>query len=476
MNPKITKPGVFVAAFLAAALAFVMATAPRLEAEPRTRVPADRAEITLSFAPVVRQTAPAVVNIYARRVVEDRRGPFAGDPFFGDLFRGFGPPTPRVQNALGSGVIVAPDGIVVSNYHVVGGASDIRVVLTDRREYAARVILADEDSDLAVLQLDGATDLPALKLQDSDRAEVGELVLAIGNPFGVGQTVSSGIISGLARSGIAVGSGRGYFIQTDAAINPGNSGGALVDMQGQLVGVNTAILTRSGGSLGIGFAVPSNLVAQVIAQAQAGNDRFVRPWAGISAQTLDPALADAFGMTIPEGVVITDMHADSPFAAAGLRAGDVVRAVDGASVNSAPEMMFRLAATGIGGVAGIDYLRADGTEGAAQVDLIPPPETPARAPRTIRTNTALRGLSIVTINPAVIAEWNLPFDARGALVTDLRDMAARTGLRRGDILLAINGQPIADSMDAERAAQDTGRNWHVEALRDGRRVSLRFRL
>ncbi|NYS26597.1 trypsin-like peptidase domain-containing protein [Rhodobacteraceae bacterium 2376] len=476
MNPKITKPGVFAAAVLAAALALVMAMAPRLEAEPQTRVPTDRAEITLSFAPVVRQTAPAVVNIYARRVVEDRRGPFAGDPFFGDLFGGFGPPTPRVQNALGSGVIVAPDGIVVSNYHVVGGASDIRVVLTDRREYAARVILADEDSDLAVLQLDGATDLPALTLQDSDRAEVGELVLAIGNPFGVGQTVSSGIISGLARSGIALGSGRGYFIQTDAAINPGNSGGALVDMQGQLVGVNTAILTRSGGSLGIGFAVPSNLVAQVIAQAQAGNDRFVRPWAGISAQTLDPALADAFGMTIPEGVVITDMHADSPFAAAGLRAGDVLRAVDGAPVNSAPEMMFRLAATGIGGVAGIDVLRADGSEGAVQVNLIPPPEIPARAPRTIRANTALRGLSIVTINPAVIAEWNLPLDARGALVTDLRDMAARTGLRRGDILLAINGQPIADSTDAERAAQDTGRTWHVEALRDGRRVSLRFRL
>ncbi len=457
-----------------------MISAPVLHAEAEVRVPADQAEITLSFAPVVRQTAPAVVNIYASRVVEQHRSPFAGDPLFGDLFgdffSGLGAPVPRVQNALGSGVILTPDGIVVSNHHVVGDATDIRVVLNDRREYAARAILSDAESDLAVLQLDGAQDLPALALQDSDRVEVGELVLAIGNPFGVGQTVSSGIVSGLARSGIALGSGRGYFIQTDAAINPGNSGGALVNMQGRMVGINTAILTRTGGSLGIGFAVPSNLVAQVVAQAQEGNARFVRPWAGIRAQALDPGLADAFGMSLPEGVVITDMHPDSPFASAGLRPGDVVLSVDGGAVNSAPEMMFRLAATGIGGVAEIAFLRADGTADMAAVDLIAPPEHPARDTRRITAESALRGLSVETVNPAVIAEWNLPFDAQGALVTDLQGIAARTGLRRGDIVLAINGQPVADSAEVERAARTDARNWQIEVLRDGRRIALRFRV
>ncbi len=464
-------------------LAVILLPQPPAPLHADARVPADRAEITLSFAPVVRDAAPAVVNIYASRLVEQRRSPFAADPFFGDLFEdffggfggGFGAPAPRVQNALGSGVIVAPEGIVVSNHHVVGDATDIRVVLADRREYDASVILSDAESDIAVLRLEGAAELPALGFADSDAVEVGELVLAIGNPFGVGQTVSSGIISGLARSGIALGSGRGYFIQTDAAINPGNSGGALVDMRGRLVGINTAIMTRGGGSVGVGFAVPSNLVAQVVAQAQDGEDRFQRPWAGVRAQALDAGLAEAFGMTLPEGVVLTDLHAESPFAAAGLRAGDVVLAVDGGPVNSAPEMMFRLAATGIGGAAEIAYLRADGSAETTTVALIPPPDSPRRDPRVIRADSALRGLSVETVNPAVIAEHNLPLDAQGALVTDLQGIAARTGLRRGDIVLAINGVTVADSADVERAAQAGTRNWQVEVLREGRRLALRFR-
>ena len=461
------------AAFLGAALPPATVQA---EAQP-VRVPASAEEITLSFAPVVRETAPAVVSIYARRVVErrGRGGPFAGDPLFGELFRDFGPPVPRVQDALGSGVILSPDGIVVSNYHVVGDATDIRVVLSDRREYAAEVVLADEASDLAVLRLDGAEGLPVLDFADSDAAEVGELVLAIGNPFGVGQTVSSGIISGLARSGIAVGSGRGYFIQTDAAINPGNSGGALVDMQGRLLGVNTAILTRSGGSLGIGFAIPSNLVAQMVAQAQEGRDRFVQPWAGIRAQAMDPGLAEAFGQGVPEGVVITDMHADSPLRAAGLRPGDVVIAVDGGPVNSAPEMMFRLAAAGLGATAEIEYL-GDGETRVTEGALEAPPDTPARDPRLIGGQSALRGLSVETINPAVIAERDLPLDAEGVVVTGLRDIVARSGLRPGDVLLALNGDRVATSADVERAAGTGTRNWHVEVLRDGRRLSLRFRI
>ena len=438
-------------------------------------VPQSQPQIYLSFAPVVRAAAPAVVNIYAQRVVAQRVSPFADDPFFGGLFRDFGQVTPRVQNALGSGVILSDDGIVVSNFHVVGNATEIRVILNDRREYDADIILTDEESDLAVLKLRGATDLPVLAFADSDAVEVGELVLAIGNPFGVGQTVSSGIISGLARSGIAVGSGRGYFIQTDAPINPGNSGGALVDMQGRLVGVNTAIITRSGASHGIGFAIPANLVVQVVEQARAGRNRFQRPWAGVTAQAVDASLAEAFDQRIPEGVVLLDLHPDSPLAQAGLLRGDVVLMVDGAPVNSGPEMMFRLAARGLDAQSELTYRRGLDTL-RAEIDLIAPPDSPDRQARTVEGRVALRGLSVVRINPAVIAEYGLAPSVEGILVTELADLAARTGLLPGDVLLSINGEQVTTTEDVIRAARTQTRNWQIEALRDGRRVLLRFRV
>ncbi|MDD7971615.1 trypsin-like peptidase domain-containing protein [Roseinatronobacter alkalisoli] len=438
-------------------------------------VPESQFQMQLSFAPVARQAAPAVVNIYAQRIVAQRRSPFADDPFFGDLFRNFGQVTPRVQDSLGSGVIVSEDGIIVSNFHVVGNATEIRVVLNDRREYDADIILTDEESDLAVLKLRNASGLPVLELANSDLVEVGELVLAIGNPFGIGQTVSSGIISGLARSGIAVGSGRGYFIQTDAAINPGNSGGALVDMQGRLIGVNTAIITRSGASHGIGFAIPANLVAQVVSQARDGQTRFQRPWAGVSAQAVDATLAEAFDQRIPEGVILLDLHPDSPLVQAGLQRGDIILNVDGAPVNSAPEMMFRLASRGIGASSELTYRRGD-TVQQAQMELIAPPDSPDRQARYVDGPSALRGLTVARINPAVIAEFDLPLNADGVLVTDTQDFAARTGLRIGDILLSINGEAITAPDDVMRMANTQSRNWQIEVQRDGRRVSLRFRI
>ncbi len=453
-------------------LALCLLVAAPIRAET---VPQSLAQVQLSFAPVVREAVPAVVNIYAQRVVAQRASPFIDDPFFGDLFRNFGQPTPRMQNSLGSGVILSEDGIVVSNFHVVGNATEIRVVLSDRREFDADIILTDEESDLAVLKLRDARDLPVLELADSDAIEVGDLVLAIGNPFGVGQTVSSGIISGLARSGIAVGSGRGYFIQTDAPINPGNSGGALVDMRGHLVGVNTAIITRSGASHGIGFAIPANLVKQVVTQARDGRSRFQRPWAGVTVQAVDAALAEAFDQNLPEGVVLSELHPESPLVTAGLQRGDIVVSVDGAPVNSGPEMMFRFSARGIGGRAELTYLR-DGRLETARVDLIAPPDRPDRAKRVVEDRSALRGLSVVRINPAVIAEYGLSLDAEGILVTELRDLSARTGLQPGDILLAINGEPVATTDDVITLATEPTRNWQIEALRNGRRVVLRFRL
>ncbi|MCC6008450.1 MAG: trypsin-like peptidase domain-containing protein [Rhodobacteraceae bacterium] len=440
-----------------------------------TRAPASQAEVRLSYAPVVREAAPAVVNIYARRVVAERFSPFADDPFFGQFFRDFGDARPRVQNSLGSGVILSPEGIVISNTHVVGGATQIRVILADRREYDAEIVMADEESDLAVLRLIGARDLPALGLADSDAVEVGDLVLAIGNPFGIGQTVSAGIVSGLARAGIATLGARSYFLQTDAAINPGNSGGALVDMRGRLVGINTAILTRSGGSQGIGFAIPSNLVARFVEQAEAGERRFVRPWAGAVGQPVDGTLADSLGLPRPEGVILADMRPDSPLAVAGLQVGDVIVSFEGQPVNVPAELLFRMTVHGLGNDAEIEALRGD-RRLSVRVPMVRPPETPPRAEVTIVGETPLRGLTAVTINPAVITEYGLPLDASGVLVIGLRDIASRTGLVVGDILLGVNAAPVADTDDLVRAARARGRNWTLDLLREGRRVSLRFRL
>ena len=440
-----------------------------------TRVPASQAEITLSFAPVVKQAGPAVVNIYASRVVETRLSPFAGDPFFDRLFRDFGAPRPEVQNSLGSGVIVSADGLVVSNHHVVEAATDITVVLHDNREYRAEVVLSDRDNDLAVLKLADAAGLPVLPFRDSDGVEVGELVLAIGNPFGIGQTVSLGIVSALARSSISVGDGRGYFLQTDAAINPGNSGGALVDAAGRLVGINTAILTQSGGSNGVGFAIPSNLVRAVVAQAEAGASRFVRPWAGVNGQAVDGALAESLGLARPEGVILSDLHPESPFAKAGLKPGDIVTALDGAPVNSPPEMIFRMSARGIGARSEVTYLR-DGKARQAMVDLVAPPDSPPRDPRRIGRGSALEGLEVARINPAVIAEWALPMQAEGVIVTGVQAWAAQAGLAPGDVLLAINGDRVATPADVERAARAQTRNWAIDLIRQGQPVRLRFRV
>lgn len=439
------------------------------------RPPTSKAEISLSFAPVVRETAPAVVNIYAKRVVAQRVSPFANDPFFRDLFRDHGRIVPRVQNSLGSGVILSSDGIVVSNYHVVGDATEIRVVLTDRREFDADILLADEQSDLAILKLRDATGLPALALRNSDTLEVGELVLAIGNPFGIGQTVSSGIVSGLARSAISVGSGRGYFIQTDAAINPGNSGGALVDMNGRLAGINTAILTRSGGSNGIGFAIPANLVQRFVDQAVAGNSSFQRPWAGISGQSVDATLAEGFSLGVPQGVVLTELHPDSPFRAAGLRVGDIVTEAGGFPVNTPQELMFRMATEGIGGKLALTYLR-QGAEKQARLQLIAPPEKPARKPFTVDEGRVLAGLMVTNINPAVAVEYGLGQSAAGVLVTDPGPVAGRVGLKAGDILLRINKTRIDQTGDVRRATREDGRAWAIEYSRGGQRGLLRFRI
>ena len=437
------------------------------------KVPDSQAEISLGFVPVVRHAAPAVVSIYTRKVVERRTSPFAGDPFFerlfGDLFPG-GRTRRRIENSLGSGVIVDASGIVVSNYHVVGGADQITVVLADRREFKGRVILADKEADLAIVQLEGASGLPALELRDSDTLEVGELVLAIGNPFGVGQTVTSGIVSGLARSGAPGGRRQGYFIQTDAAINPGNSGGALVDMAGRLIGVNTSIISRSGGSNGIGFAVPSNLVARVIAAAQEGATALDRPWLGLQAQPVTGEIAEALGLERPAGILVDQLHPESAFAKAGVETGDVLLTIDGEVVNAPAELAFRTATLGTGRAAELRYLRG-GKEHKTSVELAPAPDQPDRDRTVLQRPRHLRGLTVINVNPAVIDQYRLPLASAGILVAAVGGPAKRSGLRPGDMIFAVNGRAVGD-VDALEAAVRRSREFVLQIERKGRRGKI----
>jgi len=450
-----------------AALMLVTAAAVAAEAVPQSRT-----EIELSFAPLVKKAAPAVVNIYTRKVVQTRAAsPFLSDPFFRRFFGedfGFGQPAERIQNSLGSGVIVTPDGLVVTNHHVVKDSDEITVVLADRREFDARIVTSDERTDLALLRIDPpALPLPVLELRDSDEIEVGDLVLAIGNPFGVGQTVTSGIVSALARTRVGIGD-LGFFIQTDAAINPGNSGGALVGMDGRLVGINTAIFSRgNGGSIGIGFAIPSNMVATVIA-AEHNGGRLVRPWIGVTGQGVTADLAEGLGLDRPSGVIVNDLHPTGPAARAGLRVGDVVLAVDGRTVDDPAALRFRLATLPVGGKTKLSVHRLDGNFEIA-VDLVAAPEDPPRDQTVLDGPNPLTGATVANLSPALAEELSVDSAWRGVIIVTLRrgSIAHRAGLAPGDILLRVNDSEI-DSVAALRDVLDHPvSRWRIAFRRAG---------
>jgi Do/DeqQ family serine protease len=455
----------------AAGLAATAATAEQV------KVPDSREEITLSFAPVVRRAAPAVVNIYAKRIVQQRAlSPLFDDPFFKQFFGGgfgnFGQKREQIQNSLGSGVIVDASGLVVTNHHVIQGASEITVALADRREFPAELVLSDEHSDLSVLRIDAAGEaLPTLELKDSDEAEVGDLVLAIGNPFGVGQTVTSGIISALARTQAGI-SDFNFFIQTDAAVNPGNSGGALVTLDGRLIGINTAIYSRSGGSIGIGFAVPSEMVRTVVASALAGG-RLVRPWAGLTGQTLDADLALGFGLSRPGGVVVNQVYAGGPADEAGLHQGDVIVTIDGDQVNDLETLQFRVATSRIGETLPVQAVRAGAT-----VDLSLPleeaPETPPRDLRTLEGRHPLNGATVGNLSPALAAELDVNDAWDGVILVKVPrgSIARRYRFRRGDILLEINGEAVTQSSQVEALMTGSTDRWAVVFRRKGQVVRV----
>ncbi len=462
--------------FVAAAAA---AVPPKAVMADQVKVPESREEIALSFAPVVRRVAPAVVNIYAKRMVRQRAfSPLFDDPFFkrffGDSFGRLGQPRERVQNALGSGVIVDAGGLVVTNYHVIQGASEITVVLADRREFSAELVVSDERSDLSVLRIDAAGEaLPTLEFKDSDEAEVGDLVLAIGNPFGVGQTVTSGIISALARTQAGI-SDFNFFIQTDAAVNPGNSGGALVTLDGRLIGINTAIYSRSGGSIGIGFAVPSEMVRTVVASAQAGG-RIMRPWAGIVGQTLSADLAEGFGLSRPGGVVVNQVYDGGPANAAGIRQGDVIVEIDGERVNDVETLQFRVATGRLGEHLGLQVVRAGDIVDLA-LPLSEAPETPPRDLKTLDGRHPLKGATIANLSPALAEELDLQGAWDGVILLKVPrgTVARRYRFRPGDVLLEINDEKVTRAADVEALLTRASDRWTVVFRRKGRvrRVEL----
>jgi Do/DeqQ family serine protease len=433
--------------------------------------------VQLSFAPIVKRVAPTVVNVYASRTVQQRVSPFFNDPFFrqffGDQFGG--QPSQRVQQSLGSGVVIDASGLIVTNFHVIENADEVKVALADRREIPAEILLKDERSDLAVLRIKVQPGtLTAIEFADSDKVEVGDLALAIGDPFGVGQTVTSGIVSAFAHvpSGPAQDQ---YFIQTDAAINPGNSGGALVDADGRLIGINRMIVSPSGGSNGIGFAIPSNLVRTVAEAARTGKPP-ARPWLGASLQNITPDIAEGLGIEQPRGVLVANVAAGGPAQKAGLTSGDVITGMDGTDIDDLGSLNYRLATKPVGGTAAVIFVRK-GKPFRTSLALIAPPQTVPRDEVTIGDGSPLAGATVANLSPALADEIGYDDDPNGTVITGIADGSAaqRVGFRRGDRVVAVNGVNIDSTKRLQTVISEDAGRWVVRIRRDGQTIERQFR-
>jgi Do/DeqQ family serine protease len=450
-------------------LSLILALIGAAAAQDR-RVPTG-AELKLSFAPIVQRVAPAVVNVYAAKVVENRN-PLFDDPLFRRFFGSPDMPRERVQRSLGSGVIVDPSGLVVTNHHVIEGASEVKVALSDKREFEAEVVLKDPRTDLAVMRIkDHRERFPAIEFGDSDDLQVGDVVLAIGNPFAVGQTVTQGIVSALARTQIGI-TDYQFFIQTDAAINPGNSGGALVDVHGRLAGINTAIYSRSGGSIGIGFAVPSNMVKVVVASARSGGGAVQRPWLGAKLQAVTAEIADSLNLKRPSGALVGTVSPRSPASRAGLKTGDVIVAIDGQIVDDPNAFDYRFTTKPLGHTAQLGVLRG-GRETRVAVTLETAPDTP-REEVVIRARSPFQGSKVANLSPALAEELRLEGSAEGVVITDVAEnsLARNFGFQRGDRILTVNNDRIARTRDLERVSGQQNRLWRITIERAGKRLSV----
>jgi Do/DeqQ family serine protease len=457
-----------VAGFLVILAGAIPAWGPAMGQE--ARVPSSAGEIRLSFAPVVKRVAPSVVNVYAARIVENRV-PMFDDPIFR---RFFGGGREQVQRSLGSGVVVDPSGLVVTNFHVIENADQIKVSLADKREFEADIVLRDQHADLAVLRLKDVHErFPAIDLGDSDALQVGDIVMALGNPFGVGQTVTHGIVSAVARTQVGI-TDYQFFIQTDAAINPGNSGGALVDLGGRLVGINTAIFSRSGGSQGIGFAIPVNMVKGVIASAQGGSAVVRRPWLGARLQPVTQEIADSLSLKRPAGALVASVAPKSPAARAGMRTGDLVVSIDGQDVDDVNAFDYRFATKQLGGQTSVGVMRG-GREVKLTVGLETVPETP-RDEAIIKTRSPFLGAKIANLSPALAEELRMDIDAKGVVVTEVESgsTAETFGLQKGDIVLVVNGVRIENPRDLVQVLSQPSRSWRLTIQRGGQQISAVF--
>jgi len=468
-----------VAAFLALGAALYVGSAPAAPAEKQMALPPlsakesprDMRQVQLSFAPMVKRVAPAVVNVYSRSVVQAPNNPFFNDPFFQRFFNLNPQQQRRVQQSLGSGVIVRPDGLILTNNHVVQGGQDIVVSLNDKREFKAKVMVADARTDLAVLKIDTKGEkLPIVEFGNSDALQVGDLVLAIGDPFGVGQTVTMGIVSALARANSDA-SNYQFFIQTDAAINPGNSGGALVTTDGKLAGINTAIVSPSGGNVGIGFAIPANLARRVVEGAATGGVRF--PWIGADGQPVTSEIASAMKLGRPQGVLLKSVYPGSPAAQAGLKTGDVVLAADGADVDDMQGLNYRVATHRPGDTIRLKVFN-DGRTREITAKLALPPESPRRDTSNISGRNPLTGARVENLSPAVALDLQMNLFAKGVVIRAIAQpsFAAQYGFQPGDIVRSVNGKPANDVGALKRLLDGARGHWDLVIDRDGRKLAL----
>jgi serine protease Do len=415
-----------------------------------------------SYAPIVDKVAPAVVKIEitATRQNAAMEGlPDSLRQFFGNQFGGMLPPQsmgPRVEHGLGSGVVITKDGYILTNNHVVDGAKEVKVTLTDGREFTAKVIGRDPKTDIAVVKID-ADSLPVVPLADSSNVKVGDVVLAVGNPFGVGQTVTEGIVSAKNRGNMGI---EDYedFIQTDAAINPGNSGGALVDIDGRLIGINTAILSDSGGSQGVGFAVPSDL-ARTVMESLVKNGHVTRGYIGVMIQNVTPALAQEFNLKAPTGALIGDVVANGPADQAGLKDGDVVTEFNGQKITDSRQLQLAVAETSPGSKVTVKILR-DGDSKTLEVTVKQLPGTGSVADAGSQNGNdtgTLNGIGVGDLDPQTRAQFHIPDTVHGAVVTQVEpgSAAAEAGLKTGDVIESINRQPVKNADDAVQLTTNT---------------------
>src|SRR5215510_8962627 len=431
--------------------------------------------LTMSFAPVVKNAQPAVVSIASTKVVkisgDEGLSPLFDDPMFRQFFgdgpqNRFGKQREQREQGLGSGVIVAPDGYILTNNHVIDGANEIRVYTSDKRDLKARVIGADPKTDIAVVKVE-ANNLSTLPFADSSQAQVGDIVLAIGNPFGVGQTVTMGIISATGRGNLGI---EDYedFIQTDAAINPGNSGGALINTSGQLIGINTAILSRAGGNQGVGFAVPANLARAVMNQLLK-NGKVVRGYLGVMIQPVSPEIAEAFNLPDARGALVGEVTPDGPAARAGLAQGDVITELNGVRVDDSRELRLKVSQLAPGSAIKLKIIR-DGGPREVTITLGEAPNEKETANNGKPESDSSDGLSVETLTPQLARQLELPANVSGVVVTGVQDgsRADQAGLRRGDVIQQVNRRPVNNVAEFERAMkQNTGKSAVLLVNRNG---------